>query len=147
MKNTFGFLISAAFILTTACSKSIIDPDFVTAYYYKNDCSVTLIISSCSPIYNSTQEIWQDGRDSIFTIAPGEEAVVKYKSAGFVPPLLWGLGYNRDRDSTIVSNGVSQLIHYYKNNDNLYVIGNYDLFITEGDYGGYRYTFTDEDFE
>lgn len=142
MKHILILIVLGA--IMSGCSKT--EYKYTAYYIYKNEGTKTITVSSYSPI-NVNGE-WKEGKNAIFTIAPNQEYTTEFNSiGGFSEPLHWYSQPPEAGDSTIVSNGMSRFVHYYKNKDELYLVDKYEK-ISDGKYERkYRYTFKDEDFE
>ena len=126
---------------TTLSMCNIGDYDYVyTAnYIYRNNTSWNLTVNSYFDFFPQ--------RDSVFFIPQGDNFMLTFAfEANSVPePFCWR-GHPGYMDSTIVSNGVKQIIYRYRNKDKLYVKEDYTLIEEAKRRGTYQYTFTDEDF-
>ena len=146
--NNMRSLIKAIVFASTAalCLQCQTNDYVYGAYYiYRNESSRTVTVESFSPIKRNGMLV--PGRDSTFVLPIGGEHTLLYSAeGGYVNPLClynnpWGY------DSTIISNGIRQVVQRQWERDPLYFQENYEV-VSEGRLTKtFRFVFTDDFFE
>ena len=137
-----GLLLAAAAL----CSQCQTNDYVYGAYYiYRNESSRTVTVESYSSI--NMEGVLTHPLDSKFVLPIGGEHTLLYSTeGGYINPLCW-YGNPMGYDSTIISNGIRQVVQRQWERDPLYFQENYEV-VSEGRLTKtFRFVFTDDFFE